>query len=108
MIGGTGVLAKLGKLIGTVGGGIITDIKLGSQLPELFGGLGTTIPPGGPPPGAGAISLSQGAVEINQTINGGSGTPEQVGDAAANKIDQVLKSRNRQAMQQLTTAGATP
>ncbi len=58
--------------------------------------------------GGGGVTLSQGGVTISQTIQGGSGTPEQVGAASAAKVEEVIERQNRRTLQQLTTAGSTP
>ncbi len=69
-------------------------------------GVGPLVEPQFPIPGGSSVVLTQEGSNIELNISG-AGSPEQVGNVAAVKVDEVLERRQRQAMQQLTTAGST-
>ncbi len=69
-------------------------------------GVGPLVEPQFPIPGGSSVVLTQEGNNIELNISG-VGSPEQVGSVAAVKVDEVLERRQRQAMQQLTTAGST-
>ena len=103
---------RIGDLIGpkaaaflTIAGGAAGGL-LGGKLAASIGGGGEL--PAAPAVGGGGVTLTQGGNNIELNISGGSGTPEQVGNVAAAKVEEVLERQNRRTMQQLTTEGSTP
>ena len=103
---------RIGEIIGpkaaaflTIAGGAAGGL-LGGKLAASIGGGGEL--PAAPAVGGGGVTLTQGGNNIELNISGGSGTPEQVGNVAAAKVEEVLERQNRRTMQQLTTEGSTP
>jgi hypothetical protein len=108
----SGLAGRFVRLAGMVAD-IFSDDETNRQIARgvtALGGAGggVTGPVVSAPAGAGAggANVTMGGNEVNITVNGGSGTPEQVGDAVAAKVREATERLNRQTMQQLTTAGA--
>ena len=105
---GEALFSQLGKIGGGIAGAIIADTQIGSRLPELLGTGGAAVGASPALSGGSTFNATTGNMENNFNITGGSGTPEQVGDAVAAKVQDVMQRERRQTLQQLTTAGATP
>lgn len=107
------VTAKLTKRLGPLAAPLILAAGaggafLGGKLAESLGGGGDLPASPAVAGGGGGATITTGATEINIEVNGGSGTPEQVGEAVVARINQEQENLNRRTMQQLTTAGSTP